>query len=101
MEDNRPYSQMADAREKLALGIKTRRFRMKKKSFSIASASSQRDYSADKLFDSKFFRSERESSSVSWFVSCSNLKCKVDTHGNKSQKLVRIFVSEEFNLRAQ
>ena len=35
MENNRPYSQMADAREKLALGIKTRRFRMKKNHFQL------------------------------------------------------------------
>ena len=33
-----------------------------------------------------------------WFVSCSNPKCKIDNHGNKS---VRVFVSEGFNFRAQ
>ena len=37
MENNTPYSQIVDAREKLALGIKTRRFGMNKnKSFSSA-----------------------------------------------------------------
>ena len=91
---------MADAREKNALGIKTRRFRINKKyKFCLRVQSSQRDYflKADKLLTASFsdpwFYSERERSSFSWFVSCSNPKCKVDNHGNKP---VKVFVSEGF-----